>query len=353
MKKVLICLFASFTIFSLSAQTQLKADGRSDTYELINNMLAPGYDILAVPDCSHADFGKHIDQVFDQELNQYVFRFHAHSNEDNDECQHESQQRCEIKVTQQSPTSLLGAEKETITYTWKFKLGADFIPSKKFTYLHQLHALGGEDESTPLFALNAHKGTSDQLSLIYANGDRNSVLLTKELEPFKGTWISATETITFGEIGAYQIELKNVDTGDVLFSYKKEAIQTWKTDASCVCPSWGIFRSLDSEDEIKDEIVVYSDITVEKSDALSTFRKSIDRGDISIFPNPTSTKANIKGDLKDYDHVVLCDSFGKEIQHKVSLLTKTVDLSQLKNGIYFVVFKKDNKISSVKKILKL
>jgi len=352
MKKVILCLLVTCSFFTLKAQTLLYADGRSDTYELINTVLAPGYDILAVPDCSHSDFGKHIDQVYDETLKQYVFQFHAHSEKDNDGCVDSTQQRNQIHVGKQSPPALLGTEKETVTYSWKFKLGADFIPSKTFTNLHQLTLHGTQEKSTPLFVLTAHKGTTDQLSLTYTNGTRNSVLLSQDLAPLKGAWIRATETITYGDIGAYTIELTRIDTDEVVFSYTNAAIRTWNAEADFVSPSWGIFRSISQDDEIKDEIVSFTDFSIEESDALLTFRKTIDRGDISIFPNPTSSKANIKGDLNAYDKIVLCDSFGKEIPHKTSLMSKTVDVSRLKNGIYFVVFKKDNKVSSVKKLLK-
>ena len=52
-----------------TARTFLTADGPGNTYELINSKLAPGYNVIEAPDCGHSSFGRHIEEVFDSELN--------------------------------------------------------------------------------------------------------------------------------------------------------------------------------------------------------------------------------------------------------------------------------------------
>ncbi|MBT8393387.1 MAG: hypothetical protein KJN66_00915 [Bacteroidia bacterium] len=47
---------------------ELKADGPGNTYELITSVLAPDFNLIEVPDCSHITFGDHIDELFDSEL---------------------------------------------------------------------------------------------------------------------------------------------------------------------------------------------------------------------------------------------------------------------------------------------
>ena len=86
--KKLIVFFALFycTPPVVSSQTLLEADGPGNTYELINSVLAPGYDAVEEPDCGHLSFGRHIDELFDADLNKYVFRFHIHKSPDNDRC---------------------------------------------------------------------------------------------------------------------------------------------------------------------------------------------------------------------------------------------------------------------------
>ena len=58
-----------------NCQVVLNADGAGNTYELINSVLAPGHDVIEAPDCNHTTFGRHIDEIFDADLNSNVFRF--------------------------------------------------------------------------------------------------------------------------------------------------------------------------------------------------------------------------------------------------------------------------------------
>ena len=106
---ILLLLFGF--LHSIFSQTILSADGPGNTYELINSILAPGYDAVEDPDCSHQGFGRHIDEIFDPELNRYVFRFYIHTSPDNDRCLNYDRQRNEIKSYDQSPDSLIATEK--------------------------------------------------------------------------------------------------------------------------------------------------------------------------------------------------------------------------------------------------
>ena len=74
MKKSYIFLsFLFLVINGIFSQVTLEADGPGNTYELINSVLAPNYDVVEVPDCNHESFGDHIDEVFDTDLNKNVF----------------------------------------------------------------------------------------------------------------------------------------------------------------------------------------------------------------------------------------------------------------------------------------
>ena len=85
MKKILFGL-AFLLSCTLCSQVVLNANGVGNTYEEITAVLAPGYDPIEVPDCGHTSFGRHIDEIFDSELNEFVFRFFLHVDEDNDRC---------------------------------------------------------------------------------------------------------------------------------------------------------------------------------------------------------------------------------------------------------------------------
>ena len=66
-------MIALLNTAALFAQATLVADGRTDTYKLIDKSL--GGMAEETPDCSHPDFGPHITQVFDSDMGQPVFLF--------------------------------------------------------------------------------------------------------------------------------------------------------------------------------------------------------------------------------------------------------------------------------------
>ena len=160
----LYCLFIllnlGIPLFS-NAQSILNADGPGNTYELINSILAPGAVAMETPDqcTSHPAFGRHIAEVWDATLNQYVFEFYIHvpsttpvtaTTADNDRCVAFDRQRVEIKTYEASPDSLKGTIGETVNYKWRFRLPIGFQPSTNFTHIHQVKTVGGDD-GDPLF----------------------------------------------------------------------------------------------------------------------------------------------------------------------------------------------------------
>ncbi|NNK83682.1 MAG: fibronectin type III, partial [Flavobacteriaceae bacterium] len=172
----------------------LSADGPGDTYELITSVLAPGSNPVEVPDCNLPAFGRHIDEIFDNDLNTNVFRFFIHVTPDNDRCINFDRQRNEIKTYDQSPDNLLGIENETVQYKWKFKLEDGFQSSPNFTHIHQLKSVGGDFESMPMYTLTTRKGSPDRLELRYAETDSQITLTQTDLAPLIGTWLEVTET---------------------------------------------------------------------------------------------------------------------------------------------------------------
>ena len=156
---MLLMLTILFFNHIVSAQTILNADGPGNTYELINSVLAPGSNAVEAPDLSHPNFGRHIAEVFDADLNKYVFECYSHISIDNDPATLDSdRQRIEFKTYAPSPDSLKGTAGETVEYKWKFKIPVGFKPSNTFTHLHQIKAVGGDD-SNPLFTLTPRAGT--------------------------------------------------------------------------------------------------------------------------------------------------------------------------------------------------
>jgi hypothetical protein len=336
---------------SLLAQVTLDADGAGNTYELITSVLAPGYNPVEVPDCSHNAFGRHIDEIFDTELGINVFRFFAHVNVDNDRCINFDRQRNEIKSYNQSPDNLLGIENEVVQYKWKFKLDANFQVSPNFTHLHQLKSVGGSLASMPMYTLTARKSSPDRLELRYAETSTQITLLQKDLALFKGVWVDVVETITYGTNGAYAITISKTSDGTVLLDYSDTDIINWRAGADFVRPKWGIYRSLNNVSDLRDEEVLFANFSVEELSPLSNDEYDLYKNKIIISPNPAKDSIQFKqSDLEKFDTIYIYNSLGKKMVVK-KITSSSLDISHIAKGIYFVTLKKGSKTVSMNKLV--
>lgn len=344
--------FLSSSVFS---QTTLEANGPGDTYELINSVLAPGHNVIEVPDCGHTNFGRHIEEVFDAGLNKHVFLFHMHKSEDDDRCQNFDRQRNEIKTYDKSPDSLLGIVGEKVEYRWKFKLDSTFQPSSSFSHLHQLKAVGGSESSMPLITLTARKSNPDRLELRYAESTSQVTNYQTPLAPLKGKWIEASENVTYGEIGTgeYEVLLTDLANGDTLFHYINTSIRIWKTNADFIRPKWGLYRSLNDSTNLKDEQVLFADFSIEE---LSDISASIDipliNASLLVYPNPTNEYLLFAEEvLNTYEYLFLYDVNGKLVFSE-AIDSNRISISHLYSGLYFLRFLKNGLKTSIIKIVK-
>lgn len=238
----------------------LNADGPGNTYELINSVLAPGYDAVENPECVHPAFGRHIAEVWDADLKSYVFEFYMHVTPDNDRCINFDRQRIEIKTYESSPANLKGTTGETITYKWKFRLAAGFQPSSSFTHIHQIKPVNGDD-GTPIFTLTARKGNPNKLELIH---DNTTKVATADLSLFDGVWVQAVETIKVGAHGTYSMLIKRISDDATLLSYSSSVIKTIRPDNDFIRPKWGIYRSLNDATSLRDESIRFNSFSIEE-----------------------------------------------------------------------------------------
>ena len=254
---IFIFLVSPAWIFS---QVTLEADGPDNTYELINSVFAPGRDAVENPECVHPEFGRHIAEVWDSNLNQYVFEFYSHVTPDNDRCINFDRQRIEIKTYASSPDNLKGVVGERIDYRWKFRLPEGFQPSSNFTHIHQIKAVGGDD-GNPIFTLTPRKGNPNRLELIHNSSTK---LKTVPLAQFEGIWVECNETVTVGTTGTYSMEIRQVSDGTVLLSYNNDNLMTIRPDNDFIRPKWGIYRSLNNAADLRDEAVRFAGFSIEE-----------------------------------------------------------------------------------------
>lgn len=273
MKKIFFRgLFSSLLLVGFEkshAQLIVNADGPGNTYELFNSKLAPGYNVVESPECVHGAFGRHITEVFDAQLNQFVFEFFAHVNEDNDRCINFDRQRIEIKTYDQSPDSLIGTVGEIITFKWKFRIPTGFLPSSSFTHIHQIKAVGG-DEDQPIFTLTVRKGNPNKLELIHVlsgSSGSNKVAIVN-LSGFEGVWVEATEQLQVGAAGFYSMNIKRVSDGAVLMQYSNPSILTIRADNTFIRPKWGIYRSLNTIADLRDESIRFNGFSIQEGNVV-------------------------------------------------------------------------------------
>ena len=343
MKKI-IAFILIINIHTSYSQIVLESDGPGNTYELINSVLAPGYNVIEVPDCAHATPSvEHIDEVFDTELNTNVFRFIAHKTPDNDRCQYFDRQRTEIKTYDKSPDNLLATIGETVIYKWKFKISSDFQPSSRFTHVHQIKSVGGSYASTPMVTLTLRKSTPDILELRYTSTNDQNTLKTADLDLFRGNWVSVIETITYSDTGSYAIEIKNISNNETIFNYTDSSLDAWQDGAEFARPKWGIYRSLISASDLKDEAVLFADFSIEEVTGSLLIDDLKQRAEnILLYPNPSSKEVNFKNANSDnYDSLEIYDYSGRKISKDKILNNNKLDVSSFSKGLYFIVFKKN------------
>jgi len=336
--RLVILLTFVFLCIDGESQVVLTADGPGNTYSLINSVLAPGYNAIETPDCGHNAFGNHIDEVFDSELNKYVFRFSIHTTPDDDRCINFDRQRNEIKTYDQSPDNLLGVENETVRYQWAFKLPAGFQSSSRFTHIHQLKSVGDPYSSMPMYTLTTREGNPDQLELRYAEFGSQVTLVETDLAPFMGTWVDVTETIEYSNPGSYSIEMKQVSDSSILFSYSNNSIANWRVGATFLRPKWGIYRSLAYPQALRDEEVLFAGFSVEEISLVSQEEDELAVALLKIFPNPANKKLTIRGIPKDVLRIQIYDSNGNKLTDRAirSQGEIEIDVSLLLSGVYAV-----------------
>ncbi len=269
MQKI-ICLFTLF--FSLTAilaqPVVLEADGPGDTYELISNVF--GGTSYEVPDCGHTTFGRHIEEVWSEELQRYIFVFHIHTAEDDDRCINFDRQRNEIKTYDQSPNNLLATSGETHIYRWKFKVDSAFQASPNFSHMFQIKPRGGPDDSMPIITITMRDGNPDRLQLRHAASNMNaSTVDFANLEALKGQWLEVYCRALNRDAGKLEFLIETL-AGDTVLAYQNYDLDMWRLNADFNRPKWGIYRSLLNASYLRDEQVYFADVSIEEPTASST-----------------------------------------------------------------------------------
>lgn len=259
---------------ALAASVTLTADSSSSdpadpapAYAIIRNVLGPsGFN---TPDCTHPDFGPHITLASDADRGR-VFVFHSHVTPDGDMCVSTNHPRNEIKVDAQSASYFKAFNGDRVSYRWRFRLPTGFQSSYNFTYIHQIKAADG-DTLLPLIAFNLQKGRNgapDSLGINHADsaGIRRT-LARIDATPLLGEWIDAYERVTADTHGRYALTLRRERDSAVLLDYSNDDIDMWRfSGTTFIRPKWGLYRSVDNPQYLRDEAVAYKSFCLAKGD---------------------------------------------------------------------------------------
>ena len=232
----------------------MSPSGSADPYAFIESR---GYGIES-PECKHNV--KQIAVVGDADLGHEVFAFTIHRESNDDRCENFDRQRLEIKTWNQSPANMTGANGETQTYAWKFKLDAGFKPSPSFTHIHQIKAQGGDDDDAPIITLTPRAGSPEKMQLMHIpSGGGGGVVAEVLLAPFKGTWVEVEEQVKYRDKGSIQIVIRKAKDKTPLLTFTDADLDMWRAGAELNRPKYGIYRSLNDKSALRDETVLFAD----------------------------------------------------------------------------------------------
>ena len=248
---------------------KLNADGPGNTYELIDSVFGSGASSEMpdyFPDCNEVHI-RHVREDWDSTLNKYVFLFdiYADSLIDYDRCSNTDRQRVEIKTV---ASGIRGYEGDVQIMKWKFKMDKNFQPSPNFCHLHQIKHTGGPDDSMPLITITPRNyddpNQPEWLQLIFTPSTGLSgggTLDQVELEPLKGIWLDVTEQAYYSDEGKYELTIKKLD-GTPVMHYINYDLDMSRGKDGYHRGKWGIYRSLNSKEYLRDETVKFSDFEV-------------------------------------------------------------------------------------------
>lgn len=188
-----------------------------DYSEIHKYMRSYGWDYSEHPNSSDKDHkdGVHCEVIYDETIQQYVFKFISHANADaldGDRGKLEDRQRNEMKTqTTAAWYKLNGNWDEWQRLEWKFRIPKDFRPSTSFCHIHQLKAQEGNNGS-PLITITPRcnsNGNNRRVQVIHT-GDisattKGTIIDNLPLSDFEDEWIQVETEMHFTHDGAFRI----------------------------------------------------------------------------------------------------------------------------------------------------
>lgn len=258
--------------------------------EIHSYMRKYGWDYSEHPNSSTNDHkdGIHCQNIFDEVLQQYVFKFMAHIDPilDGDRGKIADRQRNEMRTQASSKWSKMnGNFDDKQVLRWKFKIPKGFRPSTSFTHIHQLKTEEGDNSTRPLITLTlrgSNNGTKRRLQVIHngksgVNKD-DKIVDNIPIEDFEDEWVQVEEEIHYNHNGLFRIKIIRIKDNKVLMDYANDNIDMWRTGAKNILNKYGIYRSFGKKltdpserpsNGIKDESFYIADLYIYEKESES------------------------------------------------------------------------------------
>lgn len=145
----------------------------------------------------------------------------------------------------------------------------------------------------PMYTLTMRKGNPDRLELQYAETDYRVTLARTDLEPLIGTWVEVTVTIDYGTMRTYDLRINRISDGTILFDYSNTNMVNWRPGVDFIRSKWGIYRSLNNAQDLRDETVLFAHFSVEELATSSVNSDNITNEIFKVSPNPENDLLNL------------------------------------------------------------
>jgi len=258
-----------FTIRSTRTLDSDGADTGLNAYELIREFGGPNP--IESPDLyslNHPEV-EHIYEDFDEEVgNHFVFTSHRDIDRDRNRYQTTDRQRNEIKTYASSEDAVKGYEKETMVFSWKFKIDDGMEVSKRFSHFFQLKAVGGNDSQPIVTISGAEHSGRDTIEVRHSSDESGSYLDHYPLDNITGEWLEVYTRANFAEEGNLRLIVKRLSDDEVILDVDESHLDMWRgtEPEHFVRPKWGIYRSLADAENLRaeEEIVRFANFEVLK-----------------------------------------------------------------------------------------
>lgn len=262
--------------YSVISEKVLIADGPNkglNAYQLIKKFAGPKS--IESPDlyANNHPGELHIYEAKDTVVgNHFVFTLHKNIDKDRDRAAIKDRQRNEIKGYAGSSDTLKAFKNDVVSYSWKFKLNEDITLSKNFGHFFQLKAVDG-GVGTPILTISGRDKEGEWLEVIHTIHDKKTVLTKVPLKAIKGRWLQVNAYVNYSNDGQLDLVISDMTNGRRVIDLSLADIDMLRGEGrnDFVRPKWGIYRSLRSQDMLREEEekIFFADFVVQKLQPLS------------------------------------------------------------------------------------